>query len=245
MLLGPLSMKSWMVWCKAGDSRGGASTPNSQSPLITKLGTIMQHCDAPPTLPNTQSISHPTYNSLQWSHIQCFTDIISSLKVLQWQFFVGSNRSSLCYCGLGRFPNLLGTVTVIFMTVGEPDFYTPSQFHQPTCFWKLLKWGGKLVYYTPSPCKIFTQPSTILSSVVWVSALYIESLKYHQELRLLIWYFSGNCLIFCQFYTVLGEQNYPILCGLCKTGRTPCQTRVRPSTACHYQISPIRGRCPD
>ena len=144
-----------------------------------------------------------------------------------------------------QVPTLLGTVTVIFMTVGEPDFYTPSQFHQPTCFWKLLKWGGKLVYYTPSPCKIFTQPSTILSSVVWVSALYIESLKYHQELRLLIWYFSGNCLIFCQFYTVLGEQNYPILCGLCKTGRTPCQTRVRPSTACHYQISPIRGRCPD
>ena len=129
---------------------------------------------------------------------------------------------------LVRFPTLLGTVTVIFMTVGEPDFYTPSQFHQPTCFWKLLKWGGKLVYYTPSPCKIFTQPSTILSSVVWVSALYIESLKYHPELRLLIWYFSGNCLIFCQFYTVLGEQNYPILCG-CMQNRAHTMSNQGPT----------------
>ena len=191
MLLGPLSMKSWMVWCKTGDSRGGASTPNSQSPLITKLGTIMQHCptyitEYPKYIPS--HLQFPTMEShtmLYRYYFQSQGFTVAIFRWLQQELFV--LLWSIKY--LVRSPNPLGTVTVIFMTVGEPDFYTPSQFHQPTCFWKLLKWGGKLVYYTPSPCKIFTQPSTILSSVVWVSALYIESLKYHQELRLLIWYY--------------------------------------------------------
>ena len=141
MLLGPLSMKSWsdVKQVTVEEERRPKQSKPSYYQIRNNNATL--RCptyitEYPKYIPS--HLQFPTMEShtmLYRYYFQSQGFTVAIFRWLQQELFV--LLWSIKY--LVRFPTLLGTVTVIFMTVGEPDNYTPSQFHQPTCFWKLLK----------------------------------------------------------------------------------------------------------
>ena len=161
MLLGPLSMKSWMVWCKTGDSRGGASTPNSQSPLITKLGTIMQHCptnitEYPKYIPS--HLQFPTMEShtmLYRYYFQSQGFTVAIFRWLQQELFV--LLWSIKY--LVRSPNSLGTVTLIFVTAGHRITTHLVSFTNPLASGNFSSEAGNLSTTHPAHARFSLSPA--------------------------------------------------------------------------------------